>query len=415
MNVFLSNPAVLCAAGRNPEEFLESLSSGNQGGIVREKCGEKEFFVGKIKGGQKEPKMRVLEILDCALDQIRETVEKAVGKFGPERVGVCLGSCDNGSDASLSAHGKFFSDGKFPEDYDIAFQGADYPARFASQKFGLGGISLSFSTACSSSASAILKARELILAGVCDAVLAGGVDVASPTVLLGFDSLEAVSPEIANPMSANRKGITLGEGAALFVLSKEDLEGTGVFLAGAGESSDASHMTAPLADGSGAKAAMERALADAGLSPLEIDYLNLHATGTLLNDAMESRAVADVFGSYPVPSSGTKPLTGHTLGAAGALELCACFLAIKNQILPVHKNDGIPAPDLPPLNLVRSPFPTRKIRTCMSNTFAFGGCNVSLVISAQGCAGKHSGREADGTFCENRRFEQKSTPLAGVT
>jgi len=208
--------------------------------------------------------------------------------------------------------------------------------------------------------------------------------VASPTVLLGFDSLGAVSSEITNPMSGNRHGITLGEGAAVFVLSKEDLDDTKIELLGAGESSDASHMTAPLADGSGAASAMEEALKDAGIGADKIDYVNLHATGTKLNDSMESKAVDKVFSGRKVPVSGTKPMTGHTLGAAGSLELAACFLAIEKQSLPIHLNDGVQDPSMPELNLVKKSETNAKIEKCMSNSFAFGGCNVSLIIGKSG-------------------------------
>lgn len=391
MKFFLSNPAVLCAAGSNPIDFFDSLVSGSQSGIKTvvegktEDGSDRKFFVGKIddeklKATGDKFDMRLIQILDAALEQLKPKVEKAIERFGNERVAVCIGSCDNGSERSLNAHRHFFNEGSFPKDYEIEEQGADYPATYCSKKFGITGLSLAFSTACSSSASAISKARELIQAEMADAVICGGVDVASPTVLLGFDSLGAVSSEITNPMSRNRHGITLGEGAALFVLSKEDLDGTEIQLLGTGESSDASHMTAPIADGSGAASAMKKALEDANLNPSQIDYINLHATGTKLNDSMEAKAVDEIFGKEKPAASGTKPMTGHTLGAAGALELAACFLALKKQKLPVHINDGVQDEEMPELNLVRSADTQRKIEICMSNSFAFGGCNVSLVI-----------------------------------
>ena len=361
----------------------------------------KQFYAGRIADERLLPTgdrhdMRVLRILEAALRQLDGTVARAKERYGKAQIGVCVGSCDNGSELSLAAHRAYFDGGAFPHGYALGVQGADYPARYAAERFGVTGVALTFATACSSSASAIIKARELILAGVCDAVVAGGVDVASPTVLLGFDSLEAVSSTITNPFSRNRHGITLGEGAAFFVLSRDDLDGTGITLAGAGESADASHMTAPLADGSGAKAAMEAALRDAGIAASDIGYVNLHGTGTRLNDSMEGKAVAAVFGgidgtpytgagangcpSCPVPASSTKPLTGHTLGAAGALELAACFLASKHQILPVHRWDGERDPDIPPLNFVNKSDCPRPLRYCMSNSFAFGGANASLIL-----------------------------------
>lgn len=390
MRLYLSKPGLICAAGKNPSEFFESLVIGSQKGIKKTECAGTDFFAARIPDEWLSPvdeafDMRVIRILDRALEQISPAVNKAVSLFGKERVGVCVGSCDNGSECSFEAHKEFFENGAFPCNYNPIVQGADYPAVFASKKWGVLGPSLSFATACSSSASAFVKARELIESDICDAVVVGGVDIVSNTVLLGFNSLEAISVESpTNPLSENRKGITLGDGAAFFVLAKADLDETGIVLLGCGESADASHMTAPLPDGSGALAAMQAALHDANLAPTCIDYVNLHATGTKLNDAMESRAVKKNFNDYNVPVSGIKPVTGHTLGASGALELAACFLAVQNQKAPVHVWDGVQDMELPCLNVVsqNSKFP-KGIRTCMSNSFAFGGCNVSLIIGKE--------------------------------
>ena len=400
--IYLSNPGFICAAGNScdSDTFVKNLSEGNRDGIKKVECGlvgengVKSFYVGKIADDLLKPTgdkfdMRVLQILDFALSSVKLVAQKAIARYGAERVGVCIGSCDNGSFLSFNAHKAFFESGAFPAGYDLKAQGADYVATFASKRLGAQGISLAFSTACSSSASALIKAKELIHAGVCDAVIAGGVDVASDTVLLGFDSLEAIDHEKTNPFSKNRNGINLGEGASVFVLSKDDLDETGIILAGTGESSDASHMTAPLADGTGAEQAMKAALSDAHLSPSEIDYINLHGTGTHLNDSMEGKGVALVFGEENprVLCSSTKPLTGHTLGSAGSLELAACFYALKTQKIPVHVWDGAQDEEIPVLNLVTAEQVVStplnhhsEIRCCMSNSFAFGGCNASLIV-----------------------------------
>ena len=395
-NIYLSNPGFICAAGNShdADSFIENLSSGNREGIKNTACGlvgengVKTFYVGKISDDLLNQTgdvfdMRALQILDFALSDIKNTVQKAISRYGAKKVGVCIGSCDNGSELSFKGHKAFFEEGAFPSDYDLKMQGADYPAVFTARKFGTEGITLAFSTACSSSASAIVKAKELIRAGVCDAVIAGGVDVASDTVLLGFDSLEAIDHEMTNPFSKNRNGINLGEGASVFVLSRDDLDETGIILAGTGESSDASHMTAPLADGTGAEQAMNAALKDANLSPCQIEYINLHGTGTHLNDSMEGKGVDLVFGKSSsdtaVLCSSTKPMTGHTLGAAGSLELAACFYAIKKQKLPVHIWDGAQDEEIPVLHFVQHSC-EKPVTCCMSNSFAFGGCNVSLII-----------------------------------
>ena len=399
--IYLSNPGFICAAGdsKNPEQFVKNLAAGKRDGIKKIECGIKSedssenpppFFVGKIEDSKLKPTgdkfdMRLLQILNFALDGIESCVQKAISKYGKERIGVCIGSCDNGTEISFEAHKSFFKNGAFPKDYELKIQGADYPVSFTEKRFGTKGLCLAFSTACSSSASAIIKAKEVILSGLCDAVICGGVDVASDMVLLGFDSLEAVSHEKTNPFSKNRCGINLGEGASVFLLSKDDLDETCIILAGTGESSDASHITAPLADGSGAAQAMKAALNDAGLSPNQIDYINLHGTGTHLNDSMEGKAVDSVFKDYKVPASSAKPMTGHTLGAAGSLELAECFWAIKSQSLPAHVWDKVQDQEIPVLNLVSTNnieeiVKNREINACISNSFAFGGCNTSLII-----------------------------------
>jgi 3-oxoacyl-[acyl-carrier-protein] synthase-1 len=240
----------------------------------------------------------------------------------------------------------------------------------------------------------------LVQAGIVDAAICGGVDVASDTVLLGFDSLEAVSENKTNPFSAARSGITLGEGAAFFLMTKDKelaaarlglANNCPVALLGWGESADANHMTAPLADGSGALSAMKEALACAGLDASKIDYVNLHGTGTKLNDSMEAKATAELFveRAAALPCSSTKPVTGHTLGASSAVELAACWLSIVNNDgaaadgakLPLHVYDGQRDPELARLNFIQKDTKIDKaIDVCMSNSFGFGGCNVSLII-----------------------------------
>ena len=410
--LFLSEPGIACAAGNNAADFWRSLTAGSQDGLVKVKTHSgREFYAAKIREGALKKTsarydMRAIQIEDAALEQIAPAVQAAKQKYGASRIAVCVGCCDNGSEFSVAGHREYFEKGAFPKNYSLEIQGADYPATYIKEKFGLAGPAYVFATACSSSGSAMIKAAQLVQAGIVDAAIVGGVDVASDTVLLGFDSLEAVSENKTNPFSAARSGITLGEGAAFFLLSKDkDLARAGcggstdsglanncsVALLGWGESADASHMTAPLADGSGAFCAMKEALAFAGLDASKIDYVNLHGTGTRLNDSMEAASVAQVFGSLAaaVPASSTKPMTGHTLGASSAVELAACWLSIVNNDkkssaeikLPLHVYDGNYDPDLPRLNLIgpETKF-NKRINVCMSNSFGFGGCNVSLII-----------------------------------
>ncbi|MCR5401933.1 MAG: 3-oxoacyl-ACP synthase [Treponema sp.] len=388
MNVYLSEPAVLCGAGNNSETLWEAVTQGNQRGIKKVTAlNGKEFYAARIDDQYLQTKssskydMRIMRIEEACLLQLEKTIEKAKEKYPSKRIGVCVGSCDNGTEFSLKGHRSYFEKGNFEADYSLEIQGADYVSTFISKKYDLQGPCLTFSTACSSSAGAIIKAAELLKSGICDAVIAGGVDIASDTVLMGFDSLEAVSSEITNPFSKNRHGITLGEGAAFFLMSKESFSEKNVRLLGYGESADAYHMTSPDPSGQGAVKAIKGALSSCGLEAKDIDYVNLHGTGTRFNDSMEAKALDQIFGDYKVPCSTTKAVTGHTLGAAGALEAAVSYLTLGKNSLPLQVWDKEADPELPAINIVSEKVSLeKKVKICMSNSFAFGGANSCLIL-----------------------------------
>lgn len=361
MAIYLSSPGVVSASG-------SGLASLHDAALERKPWHRTELTMEAL--------------MDDAISQIKESVDLAVGQYGRSRIGIFVGSCDNGTYYSLPAHQQFFKTGSFPSDYSFSRQKADAPAAYIKAKLGLKGPAVACATACASSASAMVKAGQLIKGGFCDAAVVGGVDIASRIVLSGFGALESLSAGLTNPFSRNRDGITLGDGAAFFVLSKDNLWKIGIQLLGWGESSDANHMTAPEESGAEAAVAIRKALASAALEPADIDYINLHGTGTRLNDLMESRAVSGVFGPGMPPVSSTKPITGHTLGAAGALELAICYSLITagDGKLPAQLWDGERDEELEPLNFAEKEKTYSCIRTCMSNTFGFGGCNVSLII-----------------------------------
>ena len=402
MDLYLSKPGVMSCAGNNIDELWQSVTGGNQKGIKKVKaCNDEEYFAARIDDAVLKPSgarydMKIMRIENAALEQIAGDVQAAVSKYGAERVAVCVGSCDNGTEFSLAGHRKYFAEEKFPADYSLEIQGADYVATFVAEKFGLRGPVNTFSTACSSSAGAIIKAAEMIMAGIVDAAVVGGIDIASDTTLIGFSSLEAVSSEITNPFSKNRHGITLGDGAAFFVLSREQVVEcprsgcieTTIRLLGWGESADAYHMTSPDPSGAGAEKAIRRALENSGISTADVGYINLHGTGTKFNDSMEAKAVAAIFGedgTAKVPVSTTKPVTGHTLGAAAALEAAICWKALfenqnknDNIKLPVQVWDGQRDEELPQLNFASQG--SGPLKVCLSNSFAFGGANACLVL-----------------------------------
>ena len=276
--------------------------------------------------------------------------------------------------------------GELPAHFDLVQLEYGGLSEFVTEISGAAGPAYALSTACSTGAKALASARSLLELGICDAVVAGAVDSLCAMTANGFHALQAMSDERSNPMSVNRSGLTLGEGGAIFLLSRE---AGGIALAGVGEASDAHHISAPDPAGRGAEASMRAALADARITAGEVAYLNLHGTGTPQNDAMESEAVSRVFASSP-PCSSTKPLIGHTLGASGALEAAVCWLVLdrrksESMQLPPHCYDGAYDDSLPRLDLVEV---GRKVAarapTCvMTNSFGFGGSNCALVLRAE--------------------------------
>ncbi|MDR2660140.1 MAG: 3-oxoacyl-ACP synthase [Spirochaetaceae bacterium] len=379
--LFLSKPGIICVAGNNIKELYNSVTTANQRGIKQITLPNgKQVFAGHI------PNTSIYEITNAALEQIRPCVEDAIAEYGKEKIAVCVGSCDNGSKESHIAHKTFFRSSMWPDDYSLYKQSAGNIAQYTATKFGVSGAVFTIATACASSASCFIRAAELITSGLYDAVLTGGADIASVTALLGFDALGALSDKLCNPFSKNRSGTTLGDGAAFFLMSTKDFSGNSIEFLNGGESSDAYHITSPEENGAGAVRAMKTALS--GFSADNVDYINLHGTGTYQNDVMEGKAAASVFGTREIPVSSTKPVTGHTLGAAGAIELAICYaiLTESSQVFPVHCWDGIYDEAIPYLSFCvkeekgQKNTHQRKVNICMSNSFAFGGSNVSLLI-----------------------------------
>ncbi len=317
-----------------------------------------------------------------ALAQIRADVDAAMARYGAHRVAIVLGTSTSGIAEAERAVAEHARDGQIPAEFDIGQQEMGSPALALRAVLGCSGPAYVISTACSSSAKAIASAGRLLRAGLADAVVAGGADSLCGFTVAGFSALESVSASGANPLAAGRDGIHIGEGAALFLMTRAAGR---VRVAGHGESSDAHHISAPLPDGSGARASMQQALAMAGLGADDIDYINLHGTATEQNDAMESRAVAALFGDRVAVSS-TKRLTGHTLGAAGAIEAALAWIALTDNpdgVLPPHWMVGPVDPGLPPLRIVTPGDRLgRPLRHVLSNSFAFGGSNATLILAA---------------------------------
>lgn len=316
------------------------------------------------------------QIILALYEEIRESVEHAMKEYGAERVAVVLGTSTSGSDEADRYITKLSSGEK--TSFDSYAQELGAPSRFLSSLIGAKGPCYTISTACTSSTRAFISAERLLKSGIAEAVIVGGVDTLARMPINGFNALGAFSKTCCKPFAGDRCGITIGEGGALFLVTNQK---SSLAMVGYGESSDGHHMTAPDPEGKGAQKAMQEALERAGLRADQIDYLNLHGTGTQLNDAAEARAVSRVFGK--VFCSSTKSLTGHTLGAAGAVEaaLACILLESKDAVIPVQMQNGDQYDKtLPSIGIITEPkrFDGNYV---MTNNFAFGGNNASLIFA----------------------------------
>jgi 3-oxoacyl-[acyl-carrier-protein] synthase I len=318
-------------------------------------------------------------------DGFAGAVEEATRRWGRKRVGIFLGTSTSGIlETELAYRRRDPHTGALPEDFHYRGSHNTFSiADFTRQWLGLEGPAVVVSSACSSSAKVFGSAYRMMAAGLIDAAVVGGVDSLCLTTLYGFHSLQLVSPLPCRPFDAARDGISIGEAAAFALLEQAptSLDADAVMLLGVGESSDAYHMSSPHPEGRGAQAAMLQALQSAGLKPDDIEYINLHGTGTPSNDNAEARAVATVLGSN-IPGSSTKGATGHTLGAAGALEAVICALALQHGLMPGGLNTTAVDPSLGVHYLLENR--RQKLARVMSNSFGFGGSNCSLVLGRAG-------------------------------
>jgi 3-oxoacyl-[acyl-carrier-protein] synthase-1 len=321
---------------------------------------------------------RMSRIALRALVQLTEPVERARAKWGAERVGVVLGSSTGGLDRTEHMYRALRRAETAAR--AIALSPAhpfDAACTLAAELFRVTGPRYAISTACTSSAKAIASALRLIEHGVCDAVISGGCDALCETTLRGFHSLGVLSPSGARPFSAERDGTHLGEGAAFMLLERNGDGAT--WIASVGESSDAHAMSAPHPEGRGAATAIQAALAAAHLEPSQVEYVNAHGTGTEQNDAAEALAISRTLGGA-VPVSSTKGLTGHLLGAAGAIELAISALAVSDGWLPGNAG-GTPLAASLGIQVITESQP-RRIRNAISNSLAFGGSNTAVLVMA---------------------------------
>lgn len=378
----------LSALGCEPDQIKQALQQPQQTLTLRDDLiADRNVWVGQythplcssVPAALQSVDSRNLRFALTALAKIETELKSYTEKFPSKRLAIVVGTSTSGiSDSELLL--KQYFEGQTQQLISHRRQEMSCLAKALQQYLNWEGPAYTISTACSSSAKALAAGQRLLQADLADAVLVGGVDTLCQLTLNGFNSLESLSSDICQPCGAERDGINIGEAAAFFLLTKEQ---TPVMLMGAGESMDAWHISAPHPEGKGAAIAMERALEMANISAQDIGYLNLHGTATPQNDAMEIKAVRQVFGNHQVALSSTKHKTGHCLGAAGAIEAFICEQILKDQSwLPLHRNVEID-PDLADQNYVQNTELKQSIRYVMSNSFAFGGSNISLVFGVK--------------------------------
>lgn len=351
-----------------------------------------KFYFGKLK---KDFEPIDVERYDLRCNRVlKYLVDKLdLSGFEKDEIGIVIGTTNSGIQEFEDSENKHYAE-------------LGNPAEFLKWYLGTKNYAASVSTACTSGTKAFSTAVKLLQNDVCKVVIAGGIDTLAAMPSYGFHALEVLSHEKSNPFSKNRDGISLGEGGALFVLTKDvkmqrcldvkSITNVGricksdneiVALLGIGETSDAYHSATPDPEGVQAVRAIQLALDDAGLKAEDIDYINLHGTGTVSNDLMEANAIYKVFGDN-VPASSTKPFTGHCLGAAASIEAFICYQILKGKRnLPIHKYDNEYDENLPKINLVNSNTENKKINTCMSTSFGFGGTNAVVIMGNKTEAG----------------------------
>lgn len=385
----LSALGLCCALGNSKSEVWHNTVAASRAGMRARTdllTAGQSVIVGEVRGAlpdynawPAQYRSRNNQLAALAFNQIASEVAALRSQFGAERIGVIIGTSTSGIAEGEQALALQMQQQQFAPDFDYQMQEMAAPAEFISWLADISGPAYAISTACSSSARALLSAQSLLQAGLADAVIVGGVDSLCQLTLRGFSALEAVSAGLCQPFSANRDGINIGEAAVLFVMQRGN---SGIALLGGGASSDAHHMSAPQPDGLGAIAAICQACHSAGISTQQLDYINLHGTATALNDSMESTALATL-GLQHVAASSSKGMTGHTLGAAGALEAALCWLMLsdynpQHYLIP-HCWDNAADPQLPQLKLVQQG-QQQQLRYCLSASFAFGGNNVAVIL-----------------------------------
>ncbi len=389
--IAVTGAGIICSIGRNKAEVWSSIAE-SRAGIAKMAAFPGETFPTDIAAEAladlaaelpmtKREAKRLSRTDLLAVIAAKEALEQANGA-PTERAIVSTGTSTGGLlEGEQYYFDRLVSGRRRAPASRVLQQPTSAPSDAVARVFNLGGGVISNATACASAGAAIGMAADFLRSGHADVALAGGSDALCRLTYSGFNVLQAVDPEPCSPFGATRKGITLGEGAGYLVLERWDdavARGATILaeLCGYGASCDAHHPTAPIEDGRGAEAAMRGALGEAGIETVE--YVNAHGTGTLLNDSAETKAIISAVGTE-VPVSSSKSYFGHTLGASGAIEAVVTVLALQHQIAPPTLRLDTAADDCPLDYIPHTPRPLA-MANVLSNTFGFGGSNVSLAF-----------------------------------
>ncbi|HEX4195014.1 MAG TPA: beta-ketoacyl-[acyl-carrier-protein] synthase family protein [Stellaceae bacterium] len=390
--LYLTHYAIATSLGAGLDATFARLSAGQTGLAPQTYPGALATWTGRIDALDAAPLEGSVAAFDCrnnrlaaltlAQDGFMDAVADLRARHGAERIGIFLGTSTSGIDTTESAYRRRTApDAPLPADFRYAETHNIYSlGRFMQRLLNVSGPSVVASAACATTAKTFGNAARMIEAGFCDAAIVGGADTLCATTIYGFHSLGLVSPTACRPFDKTRDGISIGEGAGFAIVEKTPpaaLQPGAVVLRGFGESSDAYHMSTPHPEGKGARLAMERALASAGLQPDDIDYINVHGTATQVGDAAEDRALVELFGKDK-PCSSTKGFTGHTLASAGIVETIIAALAIQHNFMPGTANTQELDRALQSHYLLRGE--RAPVRRVLSNSFGFGGSNCSLVL-----------------------------------
>lgn len=385
--IYFSAVGMVNALGNDLVQIAQNLTAGTAPGMSLQEgwlTENRPVWLGTvtgdlpaIPGDLMAHRSRNNQLLLAALAQIESQVSAAIAQYGKDRVAVIMGTSTSGIAEGEEAVRYLHQHGEFPPGFDYRQQELGDPSQFMAELLDLSGPAYTLSTACSSSARAIISGKRLIEAGLVDAAIVGGADSLCRMPVNGFNSLESLSHGRCAPFGQGRDGINIGEASALILLTREPAE---VALLGVGESSDAWHMSAPHPEGLGAERAITMALKMAGLTASDVGYINAHGTATPLNDQVEAAVIHRLFGNS-TPCSSTKHLTGHTLGAAGATEAALSWLILTQALHLPHQDFSQISRDLslPDIWLATTGQPLAR-PVILSNSFAFGGNNASILI-----------------------------------